>query len=986
MKPVHDLNLPALPPQLLEAVGSINNSPDRWSPLQAAAGKESNWQAFRYNRSGKIALTIGSPISILNNVNDHHEISAFVDRMLNDTGDDFGLDGYEPNITKIHNVRNLISVLVEPTIEDVKVYGSYVVFNFNQHGYLVSIKAHGFGNSKSGSFSLSEADILSIARKSTTVHNGEAKVKPVWLPCVSNGKVELRASYQVSLIAADPQFRPVLFIDAETGETLAAENRVVYDRVDGRIRGQFKPLYRNDDNETAPFTDEWIHVENRDDYTDEDGEFSFNVHPNAVPYNVNSELRGRWVNVDYEDGPDGQYRFNLNAPGRIELLWDEDRARDDERGLYYHTNFIHNFWKRLDPDFDALDYPMPAVCGHGNRYDNAFWNGEGMFFGEGNEMDNLALYADIIYHEYTHGVTGNIYPWGVLPYTGESGALNEAWSDYFPCSITDEPLIGEGGLRGHGYIRNLDNDLVYPEHIRNEVHLDSRMPSGAMWHTREVLGREITDPLFHFSKYLFGNDFITYFADVLLTDDDDGDISNGTPHSSVIYAQFGRHGIGPGVDPDLLVTSIDLFDDDIEGADGDDNALWERGETIRVEIELFRDGGFFPPPAEDVRIELSSDHPAIDLFQPEANYGDMYVGDRRVGDFPFLFRIANDVSVSFADFTFTISADAGDYQRQESFRIPLGHPPVLIVRDDNGHRRDRTPHFEATLNALSVIFSKFSTTEPFRPLNQRLELFDTVIWFTGDARENILAEESVEELEIFLDRGGNLLLTGQSAGSVRDAELFLANYLGVVSVIDSTRDFEIRGVEDDPIGQGLWMILLGQPGAMNQRRPGVVQAIEPAIESFHWQRIEGNPAAGVRRIDPQTGARTIFLSFGLEGVSGAGPTDSREQALSGMLEWLGLPMEAPSAPDVLVSFAVYPAYPNPFNSTSTICFDLLFSMAVRAEVFDLAGRFITKLTDDKWSAGLNVIEWDANGLPSGIYVVTLSSVNKSKSQKIVLLR
>jgi Zn-dependent metalloprotease len=81
-----------------------------------------------------------------------------------------------------------------------------------------------------------------------------------------------------------------------------------------------------------------------------------------------------------------------------------------------------------------------SVDGHGRTlvssvhfsqgYDNAFWNGQQMVYGDGDGQifQNFTNSLDVIAHELTHGVTQFT---AQLPYQGQSGALNESMSDVF---------------------------------------------------------------------------------------------------------------------------------------------------------------------------------------------------------------------------------------------------------------------------------------------------------------------------------------------------------------------------------------------------------------------------------------------------------------------------------------------------------------------------------------------------------------------------
>jgi Zn-dependent metalloprotease len=79
---------------------------------------------------------------------------------------------------------------------------------------------------------------------------------------------------------------------------------------------------------------------------------------------------------------------------------------------------------------DNAGLPLKAFVHYGDRYDNAFWDGQEMVFGDG---DNIIFTGftgsiDVIGHELTHGVTGSE---ANLTYQGQSGALNESISDVF---------------------------------------------------------------------------------------------------------------------------------------------------------------------------------------------------------------------------------------------------------------------------------------------------------------------------------------------------------------------------------------------------------------------------------------------------------------------------------------------------------------------------------------------------------------------------
>jgi Zn-dependent metalloprotease len=79
---------------------------------------------------------------------------------------------------------------------------------------------------------------------------------------------------------------------------------------------------------------------------------------------------------------------------------------------------------------DGRGLPLDATVHYGQDYDNAFWNGERMVFGDGDGdvFTGFTGSITVIAHELTHGVTEAS---GGLTYQGQSGALNESISDVF---------------------------------------------------------------------------------------------------------------------------------------------------------------------------------------------------------------------------------------------------------------------------------------------------------------------------------------------------------------------------------------------------------------------------------------------------------------------------------------------------------------------------------------------------------------------------
>ncbi|MGA1865492.1 MAG: hypothetical protein ACMUHX_10555, partial [bacterium] len=303
--------------------------------------------------------------------------------------------------------------------------------------------------------------------------------------------------------------------------------------------------------------------------TDPNGYFEFPETGGVSDNTLISLLKGDHVNVINEDGSSAIYRIDgissdPNYP--IAVNWDTNQTSIkelDELNAFYHMNVLLNYIKQVDPLYNAMDDqgPIKVIVRYGDNYKNAFWSPQHMIcFGEGDSRPdgyrNFALFSDIIFHEYTHAITDSFYSFFMPPLTSvrrttdgeqtgpvfvtEFDAMHEAFSDYWACTINDDSMVGDGDFWvGHKYVRNLDNEFKYPDDYGDDAYANSLILSGAMWEARELLGKDITDPLFHLARYGGATTFQDFLIDVLLQDE----ISFFGDHVELLKNIFGLRGI-----------------------------------------------------------------------------------------------------------------------------------------------------------------------------------------------------------------------------------------------------------------------------------------------------------------------------------------------------------------------------------------------------------------------------------------------------------
>jgi Zn-dependent metalloprotease len=200
---------------------------------------------------------------------------------------------------------------------------------------------------------------------------------------------------------------------------------------------------------------------------------------------------------------------------------DVDEAYDGA-GLTY--DLFHDIYGRRSIDNNGMH--LDSTVHYQKGYDNAFWNGQQMVYGDGDEdlpldeqiFNRFTISIDVIGHELTHGVTQ--YEAGLV-FWDQPGALNESFSDVFGSLVKQyqgrqvaaeaDWIIGEGlltanvkgvGLRSMKAPGTAYNDPVLgkdpqPAHMKDYVqttsdsggvHINSGIPNHAFYVTATEMG------------------------------------------------------------------------------------------------------------------------------------------------------------------------------------------------------------------------------------------------------------------------------------------------------------------------------------------------------------------------------------------------------------------------------------------------------------------------------------------------------------------
>ena len=189
---------------------------------------------------------------------------------------------------------------------------------------------------------------------------------------------------------------------------------------------------------------------------------------------------------------------------------------------YDYLGVTHEFfWKIYQRDsLDNKGLVLSGTVHYGEEYQNAFWNGQQMVFGDGDGeiFNRFTIAIDVVAHELSHGVTETE---AGLIYFEQAGALNESLSDVFGSLVKQYHLgqtateadwiIGEGllaeGINGEG-LRSMSapgtayddpllgkdpqpahmNDFIKTREDNGGVHLNSGIPNHAFYLAATALG------------------------------------------------------------------------------------------------------------------------------------------------------------------------------------------------------------------------------------------------------------------------------------------------------------------------------------------------------------------------------------------------------------------------------------------------------------------------------------------------------------------
>lgn len=291
-------------------------------------------------------------------------------------------------------------------------------------------------------------------------------------------------------------------------------------------------------------------------YTDQDGHLILNFI--TVPTPATIDLYGLYAKV--AEGFDTTNIESIDVtvfPGDNFFEFDDaSGALPSEVSTYYWQNIVHDHMKSYFPTFEGLDFPQTIRVERTDGSCNAFYDGTSTnFYQEGGGCPSTGLFSDVVMHEYGHGINYDLYTFLGDPLGMNNGGMQEGYADIWGYTVTDYPILAQGFSGGAGtFIRRYDVEpKIYPQDLMGEPHADGEIIAGAWWDVNENLGFDINAMTSIWMESLNGTSdgpngsegtiYTDVLIEALIADDDNGDLTDGTPNYEAITSAFCEHGI-----------------------------------------------------------------------------------------------------------------------------------------------------------------------------------------------------------------------------------------------------------------------------------------------------------------------------------------------------------------------------------------------------------------------------------------------------------
>lgn len=257
--------------------------------------------------------------------------------------------------------------------------------------------------------------------------------------------------------------------------------------------------------------------------------------------------------------------------------------------------------------------------------------------------------------------------------------------------------------------------------------------------------------------------------------------------------------------------------------------------------------------------------------------------------------------------------------------------------------------------------------------NSVLNLYNKVIWIGNNYGGDIAFYDPAQVLE-YVQSGGNFLLATRLGSTYLDTQL--RNYCGISAVTGDLTVTDLVALDSN---------LVTMSSTSTNSLVHLVSLSETSEARLIFDDLTSNTFYAGFRINKENEGTFIYIAGRPYRFNTNASFSNYDYIIDNWMNSMptGIENEFRLVPE---QFALLPNYPNPFNPSTIIAYNLPKQSKVTLKVYDILGNEIATLVNEQKQAGLYNVHFDAGKLSSGVYIYTLQADNFVESRKMILMK
>ncbi len=357
-------------------------------------------------------------------------------------------------------------------------------------------------------------------------------------------------------------------IDASNGRKIDSQNAIhtLFD-VTGNVKSFASPGTKPDEpsNVSTPLNVPGMLITSAQGNAVSDANGDFNIVGATAPVTATFRFNGAFCNVTNSAGAAYTTAVSLTQPSGNNVVMNSPAAPlvTAQANGFIWANKLRDWTRAVNPADNKADFLNQANVNIASSC-NAYFNGSSTNFYQAGGGCVNTCYADVMAHETGH--------WLNVKYSSGNGndGFGEGNGDNFALYLTDQPILGADFQGVGSMIRTGNNNRQFCGDANpgcyGEVHNDGEPLMGAFWKMRVNLknslgasaGAAAADVLFNSWMNAYNDTQIKVIVEthIMTLDDDDANLTNGTPNFTAIESGFRVQGWPPINLPTVSITNV----------------------------------------------------------------------------------------------------------------------------------------------------------------------------------------------------------------------------------------------------------------------------------------------------------------------------------------------------------------------------------------------------------------------------------------------